>query len=365
MQSPANGHTGTTALPHVPRHEIVWNTISLQGHRVFYLSCGPQDGVPIVLVHGWPELSWSWRHVLSHLGGMGFRAIAPDMRGYGRSQVYDDPSAYALRHQVADLIGLADALGLERAVWVGHDWGAPAVWSVASHNPDRCHGVANLCVPYRTLEFGMEHMLPLVDRTLYPEDSAPYGQWAYQRFYVEQFDRATSVMEADVLCTVRALFRHGKPEALGKPSPHADIFRNGGWFGGADRAPDLPLDTQVLTETDLAIYTDALSRNGFRGPNAYYLNDADNAAYSATALNGGRLDMPVLFLAGRYDITCESVDSRLAEPMRESCRNLTVRIVHSGHWMAQERPERVNLELTRWILAEMPHLVPDDAAPTP
>lgn len=343
------------------RHDIIPNTLSLGDHRVFYLSCGPKTGVPVICVHGWPELSWSWRHVMSHLAGMGFRVLAPDMRGYGRSTVYADKDAYALPDLTGDMIGLADALGIERAIWVGHDWGAPVVWSIASHHPDRCHGVANLCVPYRTLEFGMEHMLPLVDRSIYPQDKDPYGQWAYQRFYVEQFERATEVMEARPDRTVRALFRRGKPEGLGQRSPHADIFANGGWFGGADAAPDVPRDGAILSEQDAAIYVEALTRNGFRGPNAYYCNDAANKAYSQTALNGGRLDMPVLFLAGRYDITCESVDSRLAEPMREACPQLVERVVHSGHWMAQERPERVNLELARWIFAAMPDLVPDDS----
>lgn len=343
--------------------EILPGTHLIGDHRVFFLACGPEDGVPIVFVHGWPELSWSWRHILTHFGAMGFRAIAPDMRGYGRSGVYAEFGAYSLRHQVGDLVGLADALGIDRAIWVGHDWGAPAVWSVASHHPDRCHAVAGLCVPYRTLEFGMEHLLPLVDRTIYPEDRDRYGQWAYQRFYVERFDRATSVMEADPDRTVRALFRRGKPEGLGQRSPHADIFANGGWFGGADVAPDVERDAAVISDLDRAIYVEALSRNGFFGPNAYYRNDDANKAYTLEAVNDGRLDMPVLFLAGRYDVTCEAVDSRLAEPMRDSCTRLTERIVHSGHWMAQERPDRVNLELSRWIFTDLPDVVPDDSAP--
>ena len=111
-------------------------------HQTFYLAAGPEAGPPVILCHGWPELSISWRHQLQCLGDLGFHAIAPDMRGYGRSTVYPRHEDYALMHTVGDMIGLADALGIERAVWIGHDWGAPVVWSIASHHPTRCHAVA-------------------------------------------------------------------------------------------------------------------------------------------------------------------------------------------------------------------------------
>ena len=101
-----------------------------------------------MFVHGWPELSISWRHQLPCFAAMGFRAVAPDMRGYGCSSVYPRHEDYALRQSTRDMIELLDSLGREKAVCVGHDWGSPVVWSLGSHHPDRCHGVANLCVPY-------------------------------------------------------------------------------------------------------------------------------------------------------------------------------------------------------------------------
>ena len=121
-------------------------------HQTFYLAAGPEDGPLIIFVHGWPELSISWRHQLPCFAAMGFRAIAPDMRGYGRSTVYSRHEDYALESIVADMIGLQDALGAGKTVWVGHDWGSPVVWSIASHHPERGHGVANLSVDYYTLE---------------------------------------------------------------------------------------------------------------------------------------------------------------------------------------------------------------------
>ena len=106
-------------------------------HTTFYLSCWPTDGTPIVFLHGWPELSLSWRGRLPIFGSLGFRAIAPDMRGYGRSSVPAEPSAYALEEIVQDVLELLEHLEIRAAVFVGHDWGAPVVWSLAQHHPER------------------------------------------------------------------------------------------------------------------------------------------------------------------------------------------------------------------------------------
>jgi len=288
------------------------------------------------------------------MASLGFRAIAPDMRGYGRSSAPATHQDYAQELIVADMLELLESLGAEQAVWVGHDWGAPVVWNIASHHPDRAVAAANLCVPYFTLERGLESSLELLDRTIYPVDKYPAGQWEYQLFYQEQFDRATAVLEADVTNTLKALFRKGDPAGLGKPSRTAMVRIDGGWFGGATSAPDVPRDGDVIDEADLARYAAALERNGFFGPNSYYMNHTANAAYAERAVNDGMIDMPVLFLAAEYDYTCETVTSRLAEPMQSRCRNLTTRVIQSGHWMAQERPIEVNGALAHWLATAVP-----------
>lgn len=321
-------------------------------HRSFFLASGPDDAPPIVFVHGWPELSLSWRHQLDCFGKLGFRAIAPDMRGYGRSRVHPAIEDYALEHVVADMIDLLDALGCERAVWVGHDWGAPVVWSLASHHPERCHGVAALCVPYLPDGFAPSTILPLSDRRVYPEHAYPAAQWDYQLFYEAAFERACSVFDADPRATVKALFRRGNPAARGTPSRLATVRRDGGWFGGADRAPEVPLDTAVLGEDELEVYAAALESNGFFGPNAWYMNAERNLAHAARAPTRV-LRMPVLFLHGAFDTTCETLDSRLAEPMRAHCEDLTEFVVPSGHWMAQECPREVNAALARWMASRL------------
>ena len=104
-------------------------------HTSFCLAAGTPGATPIIFVHGWPELAISWRHQLPAMAALGFHAIAPDMRGYGRSSVYTTHADYALEHSVRDMIELLDHLGAERAIWVGHDWGAAVVWAIASHFP--------------------------------------------------------------------------------------------------------------------------------------------------------------------------------------------------------------------------------------
>jgi pimeloyl-ACP methyl ester carboxylesterase len=333
---------------------ITDHVVKTERHTSFYLACGPLDGPLIVFVHGWPELSVSWRHQLPCLAALGFRAIAPDMRGYGRSTVHLRQVDYATEHVTADMIELLDSLGREKAIWVGHDWGSPVVWSIASHHPDRCHGVANLCVPYFPKGLGSAGAARLIDRDIYPEAEFPAGQWEYQLFYRENFDKACAVFEADVQAMVKAMFRKGNPAGKGKPSRTAFVRKDGGWFGGAPVAPDLPRDGDVLTEADLDTYTASLTRNGFSGPMSWYMNPDANAAYSETSVDDGRLTMPVLFLHGEYDYTCETVDSRLADPMRASCADLTEAVVRTGHWMAQENPVAVNAALVQWMAKKLP-----------
>jgi pimeloyl-ACP methyl ester carboxylesterase len=326
-------------------------------HTTFYLAAGPEDGPLVIFVHGWPELSLSWRHQLPAMGALGFRAVAPDLRGYGASSSYQRHEDYAQELVVKDMLALLSALGRERAVWVGHDWGCPTVWNIASHHPEACHAVANLCVPYFTLERGVNACIDEVNRDIYGADY-PAGQWEYQLFYQENFAHAQQEMEANAYNTAKLLFRKGDPAGDGQPAATAMTRNNGGWFGPAGEAPDIPRDGDVISEEELRVYAEALTRNGFFGPNSYYMNHEANAAYADKAVNGGYLDMPVLFLGARYDYVCDCFNSTLAEPMRERCRSLREVTVHSGHWMAQERGLEVNAALAAWLATEVAQVWP-------
>ena len=317
---------------------ITENVLKKSEHTTFYLACGPRDG-----------------------------PVAPDMRGYGRSTVHPRHEDYALPHSVNDMLELLQSTGRERALWIGHDWGSPVVWSIAAHHPERCIGVASLCIPYLPDGFTPDNLVPLVDRTVYPESEYPAGQWDYQFFYQDNFELARTAFERNVTNAVKAMFRRGDPAGVTKPSRLATIRRDGGWFGGAGVAPDLPLDPAVLTETDLHAYAAALERNGFFGPDSWYMNPERNEKYAKEADHRGMLSMPVLFLHGAYDTVCATVGTRLADPMRHSCADLTEVIVQSGHWMAQEQPVAVNRAVTQFIGLKLPGLLaagrePDDHA---
>jgi pimeloyl-ACP methyl ester carboxylesterase len=155
-------------------------------------------------------------------------------------------------------------------------------------------------------------------------------------------------MDANVYKFMKLIFRKGDPEGEGKRAFTATARRSHGMLGGSG-IPDLPRDNDVVTEEDLSVYVSALERNGFYGPSSWYMNHLANAEYAKTAQNDGYLDMPVLFLAAQYDYVCECTHSRLAEPMRTYCRNLTEETIRSGHWMAQEKPIEVNAALVKWL----------------
>jgi pimeloyl-ACP methyl ester carboxylesterase len=331
---------------------ITEHTVKSARHTTGYLACGAETAPLLIFVHGWPELSISWRHQLPVFAALGFRCIAPDMRGYGRSSTYTRHEDFAQEEIVADMLELLASLGRDKAVWIGHDWGSPVVWNMAAHHPDRVVGVASLCVPY-IKGFTLDERLPLIDRTIYPEAEYPVGQWDYQYFYAENFEKAHKAFEADIRRVVKTLFRKGNPDGVGKPAFTASIRRNGGWFGGGPW-PDLPRDGDILTEQDLETYIAALTKNGFFGPDAWYMNNDANADYAKRAKNGGKLSMPVLFLHGAYDTTCETMTSRFPEPMRRDCADLTEVVVKSGHWMAQEKPVDVNAALAKWLAAKLP-----------
>ena len=338
----------------MPELQMTEHSLETDRHSSFYLGMGPEDGPLVIFTHGWPELSLSWRHQLPFFAAMGFRAVAPDMRGYGRSSVYDTHGAYSLELVVRDMLELIDSLGREKAVWVGHDWGSPVVWSMANHHPERCYGVASLCVPYATIEKGLDETIRYVDRSVYPEDEYPAGQWEYMRYYEENFSDATSSMDANPRNMVQLIFRKGSPDGAGQPAATAMVRKNGSWFGGLQEAPEFPRDEDIISEDELNHYSDALVRNGFFGPNSWYMNHEVNAGYFGRAVNDGVIEIPVLFLGAQYDYTCESITSSLSEPMRELCKDLDEVVIFSGHWMAQEKPFDVNRELVKWLVRKVP-----------
>src|SRR3984893_8068208 len=155
--------------------------IETNGIRMHVAEAG--SGPLVVLLHGFPESWYSWRHQLTALSDAGFHAVAPDQRGYGQTDRPGDIAAYSMFHPAGDLCGWLDALGEGQAVVVGHDWGAPVAWHTALFRPDRLRGVAGLSVPFRP---GRERAPQAVQR-------APLGDRFYQIYFQQP-----GVAEADL-----------------------------------------------------------------------------------------------------------------------------------------------------------------------
>ena len=328
--------------------EIKENFFESERHKSFYLSCGPEDGELIIMTHGWPELSLSWRHQLKFLGDIGYFAIAPDMRGYGRSSIYEDHRAYSQELVNKDMLELFDSLGREKAIWIGHDWGSPVAWNMALHHPEKVKAVCSLCVPYG---FGShpDNLADSVNREIYPEEEYPVGQWDYQLYYYENFDAAQREMDEDPFKLIKILFRKGDPMGQGLPAATSSTRKNKGWFSELGGIPDFPIDEDVISEEEAKIFASHLQKNSFFGPNSWYVNGDENQKFNELK-DDHSLNMPSLFVHATYDYVCDTTSSpKFAQPMRELCKNLTEERIDCGHWMAQEKPEELNKILGKWL----------------
>src|SRR5688572_3356879 len=124
------------------------NRVRMGDVEIGYYEAGPREGVPIVLCHGFPELAFSWRHQIQALAAAGRWVIAPDQRGYGLSSKPGTVADYDMEHLTGDLTGLLDHLGVEKAIFCGHDWGGIVVWQLPLMHPDRVAGVIGLNTPF-------------------------------------------------------------------------------------------------------------------------------------------------------------------------------------------------------------------------
>jgi pimeloyl-ACP methyl ester carboxylesterase len=326
-------------------------TLGSPRHITHYWEAGPADGPLIIFLHGWPGIGLMWRAQMQAFASMGWRCIAPDMRGYGGSSAPAEPNAYALSEIVQDMVELHDHLGAGPAIWVGHDLGSPVAGALAAHHPERCRGVVLVSVPYFPAGFALANLLPLVDRQLYPADQFPDGQWDYCRFYVAHFGQTVSDFNADIPATLAAIYRSGDPTSQGKIYRSALVTRNGGWFGSAHRAPAVTPDPALWPPADFDALVAAFRITGFRSGNAWYLNDAANIAYAHAAPEGGRLRQPVLFVNGDFDGLCDISHSRTGDPMRQACSDLAVTNQPAGHWAPLERKLEVVKDIRSWIKA--------------
>lgn len=296
------------------------------------------EGPLVVLCHGWPELAFSWRHQIPALAAAGYRVVAPDMRGFGRSDAPGDVQAYTMLHLVGDMVGLVQTLGAREAVVVGHDWGASVAWSCALLRPDLFRAVAALSVPFRP----RPPAAPV--RAL-----AAAGRNRFYWVYFQEPGVAEAEFERDVDETLRRILGGlGASDAPRDPNEVLTLPEGGGFLDMLRRPERLP---EWLGEADLAVMVEAFRRTGFRGGLNYYRNLDRNWELTA-AWEGAAVRQPALFVAGTRDPVILSPLGRQAMeamPARVPGLRRTVLIEGAGHWIQQERPGEVNAALLDFL----------------
>jgi pimeloyl-ACP methyl ester carboxylesterase len=312
-------------------------TLEVNGLRMRVASLG--SGPLVLLCHGFPELWISWRAQLAALAAAGFRAVAPDMRGYGGTSAPEAEAAYTLLHLVGDMTELVRALGEKQAVIVGHDWGAMVAWNAALLRPDMFRAVVGMSVPYAP-RGSVEMLGALRDAGV-------------ENFYMQYF-QAPGVAEAelgrDPAASIRRIHFSGSgegQETLGRPA-----------FGVLDSGKGL-LDHLIEPQTlpawldpeDLAYYAGEFSRTGFRGGLNWYRNIARSWELLAP-WRGLAVQQPALFIAGSRDDVLKFPNSngQIANfartlPNLRGCHLLE----GAGHWIQRERAKAVNDLLVRFL----------------
>jgi len=294
-------------------------------------------GPLVVLLHGFPESWYSWRHQLDSLAAAGYHAVAPDLRGYGGTTAPADPAVYTHLHLAGDVVGLLNALGEGPAVVVGHDWGAPLAWNTALFRPDLVRGVAGLSVPY----------VPRGDVDVLTTMSVLLGESNYQAYFQHQ-GVAEDALEAD---PERFLRRFVYAISGANPDPTDLSFPQGADFVGT--LPDPAELPAWFTTEDLAFYTAEFTRTGFRGALNWYRASLANHELLAP-FHGAPLTVPALYVGGELDPVVNWTGMRdLISIMSMFVPNLTKAVLLDGcgHWTQQERPTEVDALLLEFLAA--------------
>ncbi|MCV7382110.1 alpha/beta hydrolase [Mycobacterium alsense] len=292
-------------------------------------------GAPVVLLaHGFPELAYSWRHQIPALAEAGYHVLAPDQRGYGGSSRPDAIEAYNVHALTADLVGLLDDVGAERAVWIGHDWGAAVVWNAPLLHPDRVAGVAALSVPAT------------------PRSKvAPTARWreifGENFFYILYFQEpgvADAELNADPARFLRRMM--GSAGSSGDEAAGLRMLAPGP-EGFVDRIPEPDRLPDWISQDELDHYIAEFSRTGFTGGLNWYRNFDRNWETTAD-LAGAKIAVPCLFIGGSADpvlgfTRADRASEVISGPYRE------VMLDGAGHWLQQERPDEVNKILLEFL----------------
>jgi pimeloyl-ACP methyl ester carboxylesterase len=326
-------------------NSIVLNDAGLSLH-VEVLGEGPL----IVCVHGWPELSYSWRHQLEYFAGRGYRIAAMDVRGYGNSSAPWEVEAYSMRNLCRDVAAVVTALldapsnppeSQHKAILFGHDWGAPIVWNTAVLFPELIGAVAGLSVPF----------VPIRSKSFIEIAAEVYRDRFFYQLYFQEEGRAENDFEADVGAALRKVYYALSGEGL-RDSTVYKAMRNKGKDDAllTDLVDPEPFP-KWLTPDDLAVFTSTFSRTGFRGAfNRYRAQTLDVTELADIA--GQPVTQPACFIAGALDPVrtfLPGVDAYAkAGAHCLDFRGATI-LPDIGHWVQQEAPAATNEALADFL----------------
>jgi pimeloyl-ACP methyl ester carboxylesterase len=291
------------------------------------------SGPAVVFCHGFPDLALGWQQQVAAVAELGFHAIAPDMRGYGGSSCPHAVEAYTLTELTGDLAALLDALDIEKAIFVGHDWGGFVTWGMSVLHPERVAGVAAACTPYMPFPSVAVHT-DLVEGDI-------------ERQYVAWFqvpDLAESIMDQHVRTIVSKIMRTAPPLAEVFAVAFADGKLNMNPFLDIESMP--ALGELLLSDEDLEHYVAAFTDTGFRGGINWYRN-IDNNARAHPDVGVKPLDIPCLMLMADRD---PALRPEFAADMPERCSNLEMHLIeNAGHWVQREQATAFNTHLADWL----------------
>ena len=312
--------------------------IKTNGIDMAVYEMGPKDGVPVVMCHGFPELAYSWRHQLPALAAAGYRAIAPDQRGYGRSAQPDGIENYDMAHLTGDLVGLLDALDIDKAIFAGHDWGGLVVWQMPLFHASRVAGIIGVNTPF----------LPRPPMDPIAAMRAVYGEDMYI-VYFQKPGAADAALMKEVGKTFRFFMRkNGVTAAEYAQLPDEDrrlelVKALGsderGWRGEL-----------VMPESELQVFIDTFTRTGFTGGINWYRNFTRN--WQASEGVEQKVRVPSLMVMAEDDVV---LSPAMAQGMGEYVDDLEkVLIRHCGHWTQQEHPDELNTVMLSWLERRFP-----------
>ncbi len=296
--------------------------IAVNGVELEVFEAGQEHrGNPIVLCHGWPEHAFAWRHQIPALAAAGYHVIVPNQRGYGHSSCPDEVTAYDIAHLTGDLVALLDHFGYDDAIFVGHDWGANVVWSLAQLHPQRVRKIINLALPYqaRTEKPWIEFLEEI------------FGGDHYFVHFNRQPGIADAVLDQNTKRFLNNLYRKNVP--LAPPEPGMMMINLA--------KAELAFGDPILSDEELAVLVSAFEKNGFTSSINWYRNMDRN--WHLLAEVDPIIKQPTLMIYGEQDMIPKS------ENLADFVPNVDIVSLDCGHWIQQEKPEETNQAILNWL----------------